>query len=304
MELIKSPWKNRFQEFGSSIHTSAIIVVPFIGAEPLKELASSFDPTNPPTVDLLTNLGKQSLMEGTVDVRAILDFCESVRKVRVGNLPRLHAKVYIADDHLAIVTSGNLTQSSLDRNSEYGIAITEKTVISQLLVDIREYWSRCKTVSLSELARLAEWQRMHRQKFRSTQREMEQTHEAQLRELDSILLTVKPNRDNYEERFGLNEDVVMDLRGIPNEADNAAFRRTVLFLLNRGPLSTKEMDPVIQWVHPNRCDDNVFTGRMVRWKRRATAARDHLSDDGLIEFVRDLRVWRRIPDATPNMNLL
>ena len=295
MELIKSPWKNRFQEFGSSVHSSAIIVAPFIGAGPLKELASSFDPTNPPTVDLLTNLGKQSLMDGTVDVRAIVDFCESVRKVRVGNLPRLHAKVYIADDHLAIVTSGNLTQSSLDRNSEYGIAITEKAVISQLLVDIREYWSRCKTVSLSELARLAEWQRMHRQKFRSAQSEMEQTHEAQLRELDSILLTVKPNRDIYEERFGLNEDVVMNLRGISNESDNAVFARTTVYLLGYGPLPAQEIDSIIQTLHPERCDDSIINEKkaMPRWKHRTTAARKWASkDQGTIQYDSGLRLWR------------
>ncbi len=41
----------------------------------------------------------------------------------------LHAKVFVADDKAAIVTSGNLTRSALDYNIEYGVLLQEQALV-------------------------------------------------------------------------------------------------------------------------------------------------------------------------------
>ena len=62
MDLIKSPWSDVFAEFGQSVQSQAILAAPFIGSGPLADLANSFDSTNPPRVELITNLSTDSLL--------------------------------------------------------------------------------------------------------------------------------------------------------------------------------------------------------------------------------------------------
>ena len=295
MELIKSPWEQEFHNFGKIVRSNATIVVPFIGEEPLNELASEFSERNPPRVRLLTSLRNHSVIDGTVAVGAILDFCKTVGNVTVRNLPRLHAKVYIADDELAIITSGNLTQSSLNRNSEYGVRISEKSAISQLLVDIEEYWLHGEIVSLTELEKLADWQMSNRQKIQSSKYENMDLYKSQLQELENILRTISPKISTYEERFGLTSSVVDQLRGNPSETDNAVFSRTIVHILGYGPLSAREIDHAIQAIHPNRCDDTILNNKNTqpRWQHRSASARKWASIDlGKIEYDSKQKLWR------------
>ena len=261
---------------------------------PLKSLVSGFDLINPPTIELLTNLEKQSLVDGSVDVCAILDFCESVRTVSVRNLPKLHAKVYVADNHLAIITSGNLTRSSLHRNCEYGIQIDDKELIRDVLADVEEFWSRGKAVPISQLHWLANWQENYRQTTRSSQNTGQPNNE-QLDDLENVLRSLQPELDTYEDRFHLTREVLSRLRGNRSESDNAVFSRTIVHILGYGPLPSKEIDRAIMTIHPDRCDNTILNdkGTQPRWKHRAAAARKWASKDiRKIEYDRKQKLWR------------
>ena len=135
MDLIKSPWSDVFSEFGRSVQSRAILAAPFISSGPLADLANSFDSANPSRFELITNLAADSLLQGTVDSAAIANFCRSLPEAAVRHLPGLHAKMYVADNHSAIITSGNLTRSALNRSYEYGIRITEQALVRQIADD-------------------------------------------------------------------------------------------------------------------------------------------------------------------------
>ena len=66
------------------------------------------------------------MLSGSFDIAALCFLQNSLRRCEVVNVPRLDAKVYVADEACAIVTSANLTPSGLDLNLEYGIGLTDR----------------------------------------------------------------------------------------------------------------------------------------------------------------------------------
>ena len=107
MELIKSPWLATYERFARSVRENAILASPFVASGALQRFASLVDDTGNPKILFLTNLAVDSLVRGTVDVRAISTLCKDLQDVTVRHLPGLHAKAYVADESMAILTSGN-----------------------------------------------------------------------------------------------------------------------------------------------------------------------------------------------------
>lgn len=272
IQLIKSPWADAFAEFGRSVRHRAIIAAPFISAGPLQALSDSFDSDNPPQVSLLTNLASDSLLHGTVNVAAIAGFCRALSDVSVSNLPGLHAKVYVADERLAIITSGNLTHSSLHRNYEYGVCITDASMVREIADDIQEYGSLGFSLSVTELEEIKDIVEPLREKYADV---------------------VRPTRNKayraYLEEFETMQTALLSLRAKPQESANSIFARTILYILKRGPMPTREMQPLIQSIHPDLCDDSI--DRVIngvhfgkRWKHMVRNAQQTLKEQGRIEY--------------------
>ena len=278
MDLIKSPWNDVFARLGRSVQNRAILVAPFIGSKPLSDLAGFFDSAKPPQVELVTNLSVDSLLHGTVDSEAIASFCRSLPEVEVRHLPGLHAKVYVADDHSAIITSGNLTQASLNRNYEYGVHITERAFVRQVAEDVREYSSLGSPVTLEELDELTEITKSLRSKYAEVFRTSRESA-----------------KKEYQESMELTRVALLNLRAKPGETTHSIFARTILHILKRGPLSTREMQPIIQSIQPDICDDSidriingVHFGR--KWKHMVRNSQVYLRRQRRIEF--NQKKWR------------
>ena len=278
MLSVLSPWSETFEDFVRSIHSRAIIVAPFVTAQPLQQVASLLDTNRPPQISLLTNLAVDSLLQGSVDSRAIAEFCKEVPTVSVRHLPGLHAKAYVADEHTAIVTSGNLTSSSLHRNYEYGIQIIDRAMVRRIASDLQEYGNLGVSVSLGEVEYIAEVTATLREK-----------HSVQL---NSARVTLK---QEFEDQLEKVRESLMHLRGEPGDSTNSIFVRTILYLLRSKPLTTREMHPLIQNIHPDLCNDEV--DRVINgvqfgkeWKHRVRGAQVDLRRRGLIEL--DEGYWR------------
>ena len=168
MQPVPSPWIDTFESFVRSIRDHAIVVTAFITAEPLRQFASLLDIERSPQISLLTNLAADSLLQGTVGGHAVAEFCREVPTTLVRHLPGLHAKAYVADEHTAIVTSGNLTRSPLHRNAEYGVQIRDPTMVRRITKDLQEYGGLGAEVSLKELDSLAEISETLRDKHAKT----------------------------------------------------------------------------------------------------------------------------------------
>lgn len=283
MQLLTSPWSEAFDEFGRAIRSKAILVAPFIRAEPLEQLKSSLSPDGPPKIDLITNLDARSLFRGLVDTEAIARFSEDISSkeaatVTVWDLRGLHAKTYVADETLAIVTSGNLTWASLNTNSEYGMKVTKPELVRQIIDDIWAYSSPGIEIPLSQLEQITkrtlEAQRVA--EFRTAENQAVQ-HLKQ--EIDAILLELNGEDIKDEPDYP---------QLTPGETAHSLFTRTILYLLTaKGPLSTPELYRYISELHPDLCDNSVIritkSGTRYRepqWKHQVRTATEHFKQVG------------------------
>lgn len=272
MTPLISPWAETFDDFGRSVRREALLVAPFIGREPLERISSLLQASNPPKVNILTNLAVDSMLQGSIDVKAIASFCNQNPFATVRHLPGLHAKVYVADDHLAIVTSGNLTNSSLNRNYEYGVQITDTSIVQQITRDLREYGNLGSEVSVTELEQVAE--------ISQTLRE---SHD------DTIRTPRAEVRKEFERRLEAVQESLRYIRARPGESTHAIFARTILYLLRNSPLTTREINSSIESIHPDLCDnsiDRVINGVRFgrKWKHMVRNAQVFLRRKGLIRL--------------------
>jgi hypothetical protein len=266
-----------FDSLSRSISRSALLVSPFISLEPLQHLSSILNKRTAVTVQILTSLNVDNLIQGTTDVGAIASFCRMIPSTTVRHLPRLHAKVYIADDRLAILTSANLTEAGLNQNYEYGIEITDPILVSKISEDLKAYRDLGVEVSLLELEQLTEI-----------------SHELQERQAQVLRSARQALRQEFKRKVEVATEAVMYLRAKPGETTNKIFSRTILYLLRNGPISTQQMHPLIQRIHPDLCDDSI--DRVIRgvhfgkrWKHMLRNAQQSLKNTELIRF--DGRKW-------------
>ena len=297
MQLIRSPWSETFDEFGQAIRAEAILVAPFIRAEPLEQLKKPLlQLESRPRIDLITNLAAGSLFRGMVDTAALTDFARdlSEERVTVRNLLGLHAKTYVADESLAIITSGNLTRASLDTNSEYGVKVTKPELVRQIIADIRAYSSLSTEIPLSYLEQVTEatLQIQKSAEFRTAENQAVQYLQ---RDLAAILSDLdKPDYD------------LVDGSGPLVKLPRQVFGRTILNLLReRGPLSTRELYPLIRERHPDLCADSVprETTTGVRhkeqlWKFQVRVAQKRHREGKRIVRLADGK-WRLVEGTAP-----
>ena len=280
MKTIASPWQEEFERFARSIRRRAIVVAPFITAEPLRQLASFLDANSRPEIQILTNFDVDSLLQGSVDARAIAEFCKATPDASARHLPGLHAKAYVADCHTAIVTSGNLTSGSLYRNYEYGIQINDSRMVRRIASDLREYGSLGMNMPLDEIQRLAE------------------VADALRSQRDATMKSAQDGlRRRFENQMEETRESLRKLRGKSGESSQAIFSRTIVYVLRNGPMATHEIHPMIRNIHPDLCDDSlerviggVRFGKA--WKHRVRGAQQALKRKGLIELDSQRR-WRR-----------
>ena len=273
MQSILSPWTGAFDSFARSVQQRAILVAPFITEPPLRRFASLLYKKSHPQISLLTNLAADSMLRGSLDTGAIVAFARQFPRTVVRHLPGLHAKVYVADEHTAIITSGNLTGGSLSQNYEYGIRIHDPAVVRRIAGDLADYSELGAQVSLEELERLVEITDILKKNY------------------NAVVTSARSQlKKDFETQLEATRESLRELRGKSGESTNAIFVRTLMYLLERGPLTTREIHPLIQNIHPDLCDDSadrvingVHFGR--KWKHRVRGAQVDLRRKGLLELV-------------------
>lgn len=286
MKLIVSPWKSTFEEFAQSITRSALIVTPYVTVEPLRQMSRNLQPRKSPKIGILTDLAVESMVQGSTSPQALADFCNTIPSTEVRHLPGLHAKVYVADEREAIITSANFTRGGLVTNYEYGIQISDPSVVRQIVDDLEGYASLGAEVSLSELTQFADiatkLKHQHSQVLSSARRNL---------------------RDAFEEQVSAAQETLLELRAKSSQSANAIFSRTILYLLKRGPLSTRQLHPLIQKIHPDLCDDSI--DRVIqgvhfgkRWKHLVRNAQQSLKQQALIHF--NGQEWSLTTQALPS----
>lgn len=208
---------------------------------------------------VLTDIRSGNVLAGSLDLGALRFFQSNVVNCEIINLPRLHAKVYVADEHCALITSANLTPSGLDANLEYGVGITDAATVRQVRQDLDRYASLGNALDVERISELEAVAEGLKAEFDEVQRSQE-----------------KKIRRRFDEK--LKAANMHFLRAqIGTRSAHGLFADAIVYLLSAGPLSTRELHPRIKELLPELCDDAtdlVIDGRSFgkKWKHGVRTA--------------------------------
>jgi len=275
IELLASPWTTTFYELVGLAQKELLVVSPFLSDAPLRkiiEIVRGKPLYTNVRIDILTNLAIDSLLSGSLDVAALLHLVQSIPNSTVTYLPSLHAKIYVADDKVAVITSANLTTQGLEGNHEYGVLLRDPMLVSKVRIDLIKYAALGNKVSLDTLAALTQ----ATQDLKVVRQQADKSIKTKLRVA-------------FEQRTEAAKLELLKARA-KGKTTHGIFCDTVLYLLERnGPLTTVKLHPMIQQIHPDLCDDKI--DRVIdgvhfgkKWKHYVRNAQQALKRQGAVGF--------------------
>lgn len=283
VELIPSPSLTALGSLFASVTDELHVVSPYITASGVRLITGRVQPeTRRLSVNLflLTDLNPLSVCQGSCDPDAILELARSFPHAKVHHLPRVHAKVFVADRQMAIIGSSNLTEGGIRENYEYCLRVNSREVASRVAADVEEYSALGAQIPVELLALYTDAAAPLREAFRKRER--------------AISSSIKKAFDAH-----LRSGSELLLRARVKEGVTRIFSRTILFLLREGPMRTVEIHPQIRRIHPDLCDDSVdrvIDGERFgkKWKHLVRTAQQILKREGLVEF--DGEFWQLSPE--------
>lgn len=129
IEIIKSPWIDKFKELVKLTRDSFVFTSPFIKLSAVNTIMQTrrhnFE------IKGATSFRLRNFERGTSDLEAIKTLLNN-KKVLLRNIANIHSKVYIFDSFAAIISSANLTPAGLKGNVELGILLQEKPLVTEV----------------------------------------------------------------------------------------------------------------------------------------------------------------------------
>lgn len=203
---------------------------------------------------LLTDCSAVSVQGGSLDLRAILSLLTLVKTSKAIHVPNLHAKVFIADDGRAIVTSANLTEGGMRRNVEIGTLLENPDDVAALLTTILNIASNGRRLTTTDLETLAELSN------------------------DMPRIAVQPDR-TLQRAFSRLLKSVSDSR--ESQRLRPIFANTILKALKSGPMLARELERRVREQHPELCDDTKYRAiaKKIVWRHEVHWALQELKHD-------------------------
>jgi phosphatidylserine/phosphatidylglycerophosphate/cardiolipin synthase-like enzyme len=265
-------WQLALNDLVSAARQHLVIAVPFITGHGAHSITAMLDINlrEQGRVDIITDLSPSHVCDGVLEPAAIQHMMAATTNAALWHVPRLHAKVYLADHIRAIVTSGNLTAGAFYRNVEYGFDIIDSELVSSIDSDLMDIKFLGVVVGSQQLAEYVEVADKVRESFQRQQN------------------TVDPAlKRAFTNAIQIAEDDLIRLR-LAGGAVHTVFAKTILFLLRKhGPLKTSNIHQLIQQLHPDLCDDSVdrvIDGKCFgkKWKHAVRTAQQQNKRLGLI----------------------
>lgn len=279
IELFRSPWRSHFQQALCQVRNELIIATPFIKkaeAEFVCKHLHSIETGNLLKVRVVTDLRAESVLSGSLDMGALKTFQSLIRKLEIITLPHLHAKVYVFDNKLAVISSANLTSSGLDSNYEYGVGIRDPILVKCVKTDIDAYARVGNILLQKQIDDLSVVADEISVEYRNVQKSATASAKKRF------------NEKLKDANFRFAEALVGE------RSASFLFSEAILYVLSKRSLPTRSLHPHIQQLLPELCDDSVeliIHGEKFGkdWKHNVRNAQQSLKKRGLITF--DGRVW-------------
>jgi hypothetical protein len=154
--ILENPWEHEFLKWVKATKKELFILTPFFDKYALDQILKEAHPTV--KLRFILGFSGKSLEETSAESKT----CEVIRmmierenRIEAKQLVGLHAKIYLFDGKMGVVTSANLTKAGLEKNIEYGVFFTGRE--AQTLHSIAmKCWNHRKSVRLDE-----EWLTKH-----------------------------------------------------------------------------------------------------------------------------------------------
>jgi hypothetical protein len=276
IQLLGRGWRGELAGIASAARRSFIIAAPFIKYDEAAWLCNLLHEG----VDVLTlaNIDAEAVSTAALDLVALRCLKEVSYSSRLIALSTLHAKVFVADEKAAIVTSGNLTRSALDSNLEYGVLLDEPKLVQQVCGDMLSFARLGSPVDLETIDELAKLEVELRQARSDVIKEATQ---AARQRFDEVMRQARP---------------AMVSAQVGDRTAHAVFGDAIQFVLAKGPQTTKTIQQEVQHLMPELCDDSEILmikgeryGRV--WKRRFRHAQLHLKRRRVVSYNSSTREW-------------
>lgn len=276
-ELVAYPIENRLKHVLSTVDNELFVSTPFITDYGIEFVLQNAEKAR--VLKILTNLDLRNLTGTAFDIESLVKLWDRFQ-VSISSLAKLHAKVYIVDQRTAFLTSANLTRGGLVENYEYGILLKDERIVAGIVADMNEYFG------LGNIFDRASIETMIPEVIGIREMRKELEKDIKAGELARVL---RQKEESLQTRILRNR--------VKGRTINSIFSETIRYLLgSRGPLSTKELHPLVQNIHPEICDDSidrVIDGQRFgkKWKHMVRNAQQHLKGKGIICL--EEGKWRR-----------
>ncbi|MCX7839874.1 MAG: phospholipase D family protein, partial [Anaerolineae bacterium] len=198
IEFVPPRWDVVFKELLYQVTESALLVSPYISVTPIEQVISVLKQRGLEklvSIRVVTDLAPDNVLRGSTELSALVMLAKEIPHTIVTYLPGLHAKVYIADAVMGIVTSANLTEGGLYRNYEYGIRLNDPSRVCLLRKDITEYADLGSVVTPAQLNVLSQaakdLRELHRKKERQASKELRQEFARRVADTELELMKIR-----------------------------------------------------------------------------------------------------------------
>lgn len=162
---VRSPWRNTLLQSLKQVHHSLFMICPYIKDDvitAIKDALLAREVPSPFAMRVITRALPDDFLSNASDITALQhllawpnEFPDSSVEIRIIN--NVHAKVWLFDSHLAIVGSGNATSSGLERNLEYGLAVSDPSLVAHIHQDWQSCWEQATPTNAQELEQMRQW---------------------------------------------------------------------------------------------------------------------------------------------------
>lgn len=112
-----------------------ILMAPYFKYDTAVKIVNILETTkikNKIKIELITSINIDNFVTGSSDVEAINLLLHKIPNTTIRGISNVHAKCYIFDSKVAIITSSNLTPNGLSNNLELGIELINSAVVGEL----------------------------------------------------------------------------------------------------------------------------------------------------------------------------
>lgn len=283
LRMQPSPVGPSFEQFTNSLRMNGLICSPYISAGPVHRLIEAIERRQMQKtikIKVVTDVSLRNVLHGATDTSALIRLMQRVEQVEVNYLPKLHAKVYVAEDDFALVTSANFTDGGAFANIEYGVVFSDNELVTRIRTDIGRYADLGGSMSLHRLELIEACVLELRIAIQEEQRSVDSKLRAAVHALESE-----------------TEEQLLRSR-VEGRSIFSIFADTILYILRSGPITTVQLHEEVQKIHPDLCDDSrdrVIDGQHFGklWKHQVRTAQQHLKHANLVTYNSATRLWAR-----------